>query len=114
MRGLRREKEHRKVNQMFSLKTYETEKGKLVAACDRSILGEKFEEEGTILNLKESFYHREKVNFKKIKEELREANTANLVGEELMEQLIEEGIVNSEEVKKVQGIPHVQIFVLEK
>ena len=111
---MRREKEYREVNRMFSLKTYDTKKGKLVAACDHSILGKKFKEKGVILHLKESFYHEEKVEFERVKEEVEEAQIANLVGENLVEKFIEESIVSSEEVKEVEEVPHIQIFVLEK
>ena len=99
---------------MFSLKTYSTEKGKLVAACDHSILGEKFKEGKSSLHLKESFYHEEKVEFERVKQELKGAKTANLVGKDLVQKLMEEEIIRSEEVKEVEDVPHVQIFVLEK
>lgn len=99
---------------MFSFKSYDTEKGKLIAACDHSLLGKEFKENKARLKVKESFYHKEKVEFKRIENELKDAKIANLVGKKLIDKLIEEKIINPEEVKKVEGTPHVQIFVLEK
>jgi len=97
---------------MFSLKTYQTGKGKLVAACDDNLLGEEFTEEDVTLSVEESFYFEDKVEFETILEELKEAKIANLIGDKLIEKLKQKDKIEESEIKRVSGVPHTQIFVI--
>lgn len=95
---------------MFSCRTIRTDKGKIVAACDLHILGNSYAEDGVNLEVAEDFYGGEELGLEAIVEHLQEFLTANLVGNELVEALVEEGVVNPPEVDEVDGVKHVQLF----
>ncbi|MCJ7450251.1 MAG: DUF424 family protein [Candidatus Nanohaloarchaeota archaeon QJJ-9] len=94
----------------FHLKIHDTEDGKVVAACDKDILGEAYQEGDTKLALEEDFYGKEEGGFLELLEALKECVTANIAGEELVSELLDEGLVKEKEVKTVEGVPHVQLF----
>ena len=77
---------------IYCMKIHETSKGKLIAACDFSLLGKSFSE--TIngieisLDLKKDFYFESKVSLSKIIEKLKEVKMANFVGNNLINSLI--------------------------
>ena len=101
---------------MFAIKIHETSKGKLIAACDKELVGKTFSEPykniELTLNITPEFYQETVVEFKQICKELETAKMANLVGNKLIQKLLESGKIGAEEVKKVSKIPHIQLFFL--
>ncbi|MDY6773965.1 MAG: DUF424 family protein [Candidatus Nanohaloarchaea archaeon] len=95
---------------MYSCRTVETSKGKVVAACDLEILGDSYREDGVKLELDRDFYGGEEVELEGVLEALEGFFTANLAGNDLVEALIEEGVVEEDEVETVDGTKHVQLF----
>jgi len=95
---------------MFSCRTIQTGKGKIVAACDLDVLGDTYSEDGVRLEVKEDFYGGEEKELHEVVENLRDFFTANLVGNELVEALVDEDIVKRGEVREVDGVKHVQLF----
>lgn len=98
--------------EVFSCKTYSTKQGKMVAACDVELLGRSFKEGKKRLKINEEFYKGNEVTYGKVKEEVEAAQIANLVGNALISKLVEEGYLAESEVKRVNGVPHSQIFVI--
>lgn len=94
----------------FSLNVVETEKGKVVAVCDKEILGRSFEEKGVILEVSEKFFGGGEAGEKEVLEALGNCFTGNIVGEEAVSLLIDEGVVEEDRVLKVEGVPTAQIF----
>ncbi len=95
---------------MFSCRQIRTDKGTIVAACDADILGDTYEEDGVTVAVTEEFYGGEEVELDAVVAALRNFFTANLVGNELVDGLVAEGVVQSEEVETVDGVQHVQLF----
>ncbi|MDY6769323.1 MAG: DUF424 family protein [Candidatus Nanohaloarchaea archaeon] len=95
---------------MFSCRTIRTEKGVVVAACDRALLGDVYKEDGVTLDVDEDFYGGEEVDIDGVVAALDGFFTANLVGNELVGALLDEGVVAEDEVETVDGVKHVQLF----
>ena len=85
-----------------------------MAACDSELLGKVYSESGKELDLKtyEGFYRGELIDEGKIRPFLtgRGFYTANLVGERTVSEAIEAGISKKGQVRRIAGIPYVQIF----
>jgi len=102
---------------MFSLKIHESSQGKILAACDKEILGKTFQEkvgnENICLSLTEEFYYSDFVSLETILNKLESATVANLVGKLLISELLKKDIIKKSEINQVNEVPHVQIFFLE-
>lgn len=96
----------------FALKIYYTPKGKIIAACDYELLGKEFEDGEKILHLKKDFYFGKIANIYEIIHEIGNFFTANFVGEKIIQELISRKIIHKENVKRIGGVPHIQIFVI--
>ena len=91
----------------------------VVAVCDSSILGKKFEESfgDSIrqLDVKESFYKGEEVSKERaieiMKKMLREDATFNIVGRESVHAAISAGVISEESVGQIQGIPFALVLL---
>lgn len=92
------------------LKIRRVQKDVVVAVCDENLLGKKFEEGKLRLHIKEDFYGGQLVSIKEGIDAIKEATIANIVGENIIRKLIEEGLIIEEAVIKIAGIPHVQII----
>ena len=82
--------------------------GKILAACDESIVGKKFSENKLELHLKEDFYKGELIDEKKFTKLLEEAENINLVGENTIRIANKKSLIA--EVKKIKGVPYAIIF----
>ena len=91
----------------------------VVAACDSSILGKKFEESfGNAikqLDVKESFYKGEEVSVEKaikiMKDMAAEDATFNIAGKEAVAAAISAGVISKEGVGEIQGIPFALVLL---
>lgn len=80
----------------------------VVAICDSKLFGRKFEEGDLKLEVNKSFYEGEEASVEKCLNALKDATIANMVGS-IVEHAIEAGYVNSENVLKIEDIPHAQM-----
>lgn len=95
---------------MFSIKVHDTRKGRVVAACDEEVLGELYEEGKVRLEVDEDFYGGRKAGLEEVLQELENYVTANLVGNRLVEALVEEEVVEEGEFEEVDAVKHAQLF----
>ncbi|OYT36551.1 hypothetical protein B6U91_00940 [Candidatus Pacearchaeota archaeon ex4484_71] len=87
----------------------------VVAICDENLIGKRFEEENSQLEIKENFYK----GIKKSKEEIlqliskmsAEDATFNIVGEESVTTAIESGIVSEDSIKRIGNIPYAMVLL---
>lgn len=93
---------------MISIKIHRSYRS-VVAVCDVSLLGKKFEEGKRQLDLKESFYKDKEVSLedaiKIMQFQAREDATFNIVGEESIKAAIEAGVIAEKQVDKISEIP---------
>jgi len=81
----------------------------VVAICDSSLLGKRFEEGKFQLDIKESFYKGKEVSeeeaIETMKSMLKEDATFNIVGEEAVNAALAAKIITKDAVGTIQGIP---------
>ncbi|MEM2956296.1 MAG: DUF424 family protein [Candidatus Pacearchaeota archaeon] len=84
----------------------------IVALCDAELIGKKFVDEktGLQLDLKESFYDGKEINEEEAINIIKTANsddaTFNIVGEKAISVALKAGIISKKGIIKVKGIPH--------
>jgi len=81
----------------------------VVAVCDSSLLGKKFEEGKRQLDIRENFYKDRELSkeeaIKLMQRQSKEDATFNIVGEESVSAAIEAEIITKENVGKIADIP---------
>ena len=89
-----------------------TPEGKIAAACDKELIGRKFTEGKYSLDLEKNagFYKGKLSTEKEVKKALKGAFTINLTGENAVQAALDEGIAEKNAVKRIAGIPHLQVY----
>ncbi len=93
---------------MVYMRVIEVRGERIVAICDEDLLGKRFEENGVVLHVAESFYRGMLVPLSIAMKEAKTATILNLVGESTINAAIREGLVHPEAVIRVKGVPHAQ------
>ncbi len=92
----------------FFLTVRETKTGKIISVCDKNIVGKVFEENETVMDLRTSFYYEEgltiEADIEKIIEEITDAFTSSIVGNEIVEILLKQGIIRN--FREICGIKY--------
>lgn len=82
---------------------------KVVALCDKELIGKKFEEGKMQLDVRENFYKGSEITQEKIIERLKQMklddSTFNIVGEKSVNAAVSAGIITKGNIGKVNGIP---------
>ena len=84
------------------------ESKKIIAVCDKELLGKRFEEGGLQLDLRSNFYHGEEKKESEIRNLIEDNSIVNLVGEKSIKWGIKIGIVDKKNVMRIKKIPHAQ------
>jgi hypothetical protein len=94
------------------MKIHETTNMRIVAVCDKELIGEILEDEGTCLDLDtyKSFYVGEKVEEARVRDALKEFGSVNLVGKNSVGIALDLGLVEKDEVLYIKEIPYIQIY----
>ncbi len=93
-------------------RSYKTEKGTMVAACDADLLGQIFREGKLKLSLQTNFYGNALVDLLEALIMLDTADILNLVGQNIVRAAIDRGLVHPHAVISIAGVPHVQAMKL--
>lgn len=101
-------------NDTMIVKVHKKDDRTILAVCDDSLLGQKFEEGGRQLDLTGEFYNGEKRSNKETGDLVRNADIVNLVGEESIKIGLEEGIIEESQIIRIKGIPHAQAIVVHE
>jgi len=80
----------------------------LVIICDSKLIGKEYKQGEFRLKVDRSFYSGQEASVTECLAALRCATIVNMVGS-IVEQAIEEGIVDRENVIKIRGVPHAQM-----
>ncbi len=94
------------------LKSYNTDKGSLVACCDEDLMGKTFREGRLRLAPESGFYGDSLLALEEALVLLDKADILNLVGRNVIDAAIDRGIVHPEAVILIAGTPHVQVMRL--
>ncbi|MEM4335893.1 MAG: DUF424 family protein [Candidatus Anstonellales archaeon] len=94
------------------LKIHERMGKKVVAVCDKELIGKVYEEGDAILDLKtyKNFYMGKLVSEEEAIKHLAEFNSANIVGKKSVSLALGLKLCEKSEVKTIAGIPHIQIY----
>jgi len=84
----------------------------LLACADNDLIGKKLKEKEIEVTISESFYKDFPCDEIKLKKLLKEANSINLFGNKCVKIALEEGIISKEDIIKINGYSHAQIYRL--
>ncbi|ADB57411.1 DUF424 domain-containing protein [Archaeoglobus profundus] len=96
----------------FRLKVYRVKGEIVVAVCDSEIVGKTFREGDLKIEVKESFYGEKDVDEDEVRRALRIATIANITGRRAVQLAIEMGIIDKENVLKIEDCWHAQMVVI--
>lgn len=85
---------------------------KIVAACEKGLIGKVLEEGSAVLDLDvyASFYVGEPATVEELKTELKRCSSANLVGKKAVNAAVESGFAREADIKYIKKVPHLQIY----
>ena len=87
----------------------------VVAVCDKELIGKKFEEGISQLDVKENFFKGRESSKEEVCEIMRdmklEDSTFNIVGEKSIQTALKAGIITKEGVGEIQGIPFALVLM---
>lgn len=87
--------------------------GRIVAAvCDADLLGKKFEEGASQLDLTGDFYRGDEKDDAEAGDIIRNADHVNLVGARSVKLGVQEGVIEESGIRTVAGVPHAQAIVV--
>jgi hypothetical protein len=84
--------------------------GDVVAVCDRELLNATLQRGEIKVVVSEGFYGRNDATPEEVREALRSAANANLMGERSVSAAIELGLVRREDCMEIGGVPHALII----
>lgn len=88
---------------------------KVIAACDKGMIGKVFSEGSKQLDVKSSFYDGDEMDGAKLIDEIKKGPChLNIVGKESVEFCINKRLVDPKNVIKIKGIPHAQVAILDE
>ncbi len=96
----------------FWIKVIKTPEALLVNVCDEELLEREFREGEIVLRTPRSFYGERIVEEEELRSFLEEGDIISLVGERSISVAVEMGIATWRAVKRVSGIPHLNIYRL--
>jgi len=94
------------------MKIHQTPKGRIVACCDKELIGKQLKEDNTFLDLEKhkSFYQGELVGEEALERALKSFSSVNLIGERCVKVAKKMDLVTEEHIVKIGDVPHVQIY----
>ena len=92
----------------FLYKMHVAGKEKLLAICDKNILGKTFEEKDLNITVSEEFYSGKGCDEKAAVKLMEDATIINAVGREIIGLMIRKSIVSEDNVLYISSVPHAQ------
>jgi hypothetical protein len=87
----------------------------VVAVCDSELIGKRFEEGISQLDVKESFFLGDETDEKETIEIMermeKEDATFNIIGEKSVNAALKAGIITEEGIKEIQGVPFALVLL---
>ncbi len=98
----------------FSYKIHKTGSEVLLAVADSDLVGKTFFDKEKEIEVSKEFYGDKRGDAGTIASMAKEATIVNAMGRNVVDLLIDKGIVQSEETVEVCGIPHAQVFLIRQ
>ncbi|MFP4232789.1 MAG: DUF424 domain-containing protein [Candidatus Aenigmatarchaeota archaeon] len=82
---------------------------KVLAVCDKKLLGKVLEDEERSFEVKESFYGDETIDDKELLKKAEDSTIINAIGSDVVSLLIQNGFFEKDKVLKIDGVEHAQM-----
>ncbi|MBD3354601.1 DUF424 family protein [Candidatus Woesearchaeota archaeon] len=97
------------------VKIHKSNEGRVIlAVCDSELIGKRFTEGEKQLDMSSDFYKGEEMEEKRILNLLKSVHIVNLCGKESVALGVKAGVVDEENIIKVDGIPHAEGVILRE
>lgn len=84
-------------------------KGVLLAVCDAELLGRVLRDGKIVFEVREDFYKGLKMSVGEAMDLMKQSTVVNMVGQRIVGEALERGMIHPEAVLKISGVPHAQI-----
>ncbi len=111
MRGLWSNLRSKGVIQVYC-KIHSVQSKKVLAACDKELIGKTLKKGDLDFIISEAFYKDNPVTEEELAKLIDEYENINLVGKKTVNIALKKGLISEKNVIKIAGIPHVQIYRL--
>jgi len=88
--------------------------GEVLVVSDPEIIGKRFEEKKLQLDLSKKFYQGEEMDEEKVKGFVKSAYVLHLTGKKTLEFFSGLGFVEKEKILVVSGVPHIEVYLVER
>lgn len=95
---------------MIYFKIHTRDNARVLAACDKELMGKKLKHNETEFNVSEHFYRGKEATETEFKEMLKEHENINLLGKKTVEIALAENLISEKSIITISGVPHAQIF----
>lgn len=99
---------------MIYAKVHNTPEGQIIAMCDSELLGKAYKQDKVELDLERysDFYRGDEIDDKEAEKIVinHDFYTANVVGKKSVQIFINKGLASKADIRKINGIPFIQIF----
>lgn len=83
-----------------------------MAACDESLLGQKIVDGKYQLDLSSRYYNGERISEANLLGLIKKADILNFVGTEATRFLVNNGIIEQGDIKKIKDVPYSQVVLI--
>jgi hypothetical protein len=94
----------------YGLRSITYDNSIMVDICDLQLIGTRLQENGLVITLSKEYYQQETIDRTRARDVLKVCSIANLVGEEIVKQVLELGLAKSASVRKISGVPFLMIY----
>lgn len=94
---------------MFSHDFTKKKRDKVLAVCDKDLLGKVLSDKDKTFKVKEEFYGSELISQDKLLEKASESTIINAVGNKVVSLLVERGFFDEDKILKIDGVAHAQM-----
>lgn len=79
---------------------------KILAVCDKELLGKVLDNDGVPFSISNYFYGGEPVDSAKLEQLLQRYSSVNAIGAKTIKNLKDKGILDHSKIINIQGVPH--------
>ena len=82
----------------------------LLATCDVELLGKTLSDERFVFEIRKEFYMGSKVSVEEAIDLMKQSAIVNMVGRNIVEKAVENGLIHPDAILEISGVPHAQII----
>jgi len=92
------------------LKIHESGDRRIVAICDKNLIGKKLKTKDIEINITKRFYKGDELSDEEIIKILKEAENINIIGKKSVDFAIKNKFIKKNSIIKIKGIPHAHLY----